>query len=374
MGQDTQDYLNSTGVEDTTLGFSGQSYDWAQDLEGVFVWFQYIFAWSTIGLGVPGIVSNVLTLVVYAKMGYSSNNIHISYSALAVSDLCCVVATIMCGVITLTDMFRQNNTVHVRVIDLVGAVPHLAFSRTTALLTSWISLERCLSVVFPTRYKLMVTRTVTIVAVTSISIAGFSPLVMIYITTGVYRPFEFQANTTTSADVNNKPPGLEMVQNIFIFLNGFLYPVVSSVSVTVCTAVLVVKLRQSTNKLMTFGEKAKSTDTRGKKANQNHQSHMLQVKRSTRENRITKVVVIVACVFLLCSLPMSAQLVTRLMVPGYTHGGRLVYLALMNGMVSVLMAQLNSCLNIFIFTVSGHKFRSVLFGMFPLSFCKRRAG
>ena len=376
MDQETHDFFDTAWAEGTTLGLPAQSYDPTLDLDSEYLWFHYAFSWSWIGLGVPGIVSNVLTLVVYAKMGYSSNSIHISYSALAVSDLCCVVATIMCGVPILTNVFRQYNTVHASVIDLVGAVPHLAFSRTTALLTSWISFERCLSVVFPIRCKLMVTRTVTIVTVTSISVAGFSPLVMVYISAGVYQPFYVQANSTTSATLNNTAQGLARIETVFRILNGLLYPVFSWVSVTVFTAVLVVKLRQSSNKLKTFGDKAKAkgADSRDKKASQPHHSHLPQEKRSTRENRITKVVVTVACVFLLCSLPMSAQLVASLAVPGYSRTGSLAYTFQINGMLSVLMAQLNSCLNIIIFTVSGHKFRSVLFGMIPGGVCKRPAG
>ncbi|KAK3795676.1 hypothetical protein RRG08_055193 [Elysia crispata] len=88
-----------------------------------------------------------------------------SCTGLAVSDLLCVGASMMCGITTM-GVFRgtasQAAISHLN--NLVGGLPQVVLSRVTSLITAWISTVRCLSVAYPTKVRFIITRTVTSVA------------------------------------------------------------------------------------------------------------------------------------------------------------------------------------------------------------------
>ena len=64
-----------------------------EPLKGVYLSPQIALAWSCVGAGFLGVIGNILTVLVYVKLGYREA-INASYTALAVSDLCCSLATV----------------------------------------------------------------------------------------------------------------------------------------------------------------------------------------------------------------------------------------------------------------------------------------
>ena len=337
---------------------------WVQSLEDTYFRVRPGFSGAFVGTGCFGIIGNVLILIVFTKMGFS-NTIHMSYSALAVSDLCCVLASMVYG-ITAMDVVRRsvNEQTSYRLSNMFGGLPHICFSRVTALLTAWISLERCLCVKFPTRVKLIITSTVTKVVILAIFLLGCLPMVFVYI---AYR-FEWQPDPRTNSSTLNLVYDERLgVAETFLILLGVVYPVVSWVTVTFCTSVLVLQLRQSYKwrKSNTQGAEVSPAGNHAVTANQSQQ------QKSTKENHVTKVVVMVAVVFLLCSVPVSANILADLIIPEYSIDGTLRYLHLINGMINVLFTELNSSLNVVVFSVSGQKFRSVLFEILSKGPCKK---
>ncbi|GFR61834.1 chemosensory receptor A [Elysia marginata] len=321
--------------------------NWLRNLESIYLSIGPVFSWTVIAVGALGITGNILTLLVYSRLGFVAT-INISYTALAVSDLLCVLTSMVFG-------FRHagiplpglSARVSEEVLKLVGAYPHFAFSRTTGLLTAWISLERCICVVFPTRVKVMISRTVTQVAITACFVLGCFPLVFVYAVYKIERRLNPDTNSTSLALLSIGGPVQEKLEGTTLFLFAVVYPLVSYVSVTACTVSLVIKLQKST----------KWRRTNATAAARGESSYQIA---PARDLRVTRVVVVVAVVFLACSLPTAAQLVTVATVDGYTTIGHLRFLRLINGMVTLLFAEVNSSLNIVIFTVSGQRFRSVL--------------
>ena len=336
------------------------------DFKGTYLVAQHAFSWATIGTGFIGTIGNVLTILVYARLNYPST-IDISYTALALSDLCCVLASAMCGITTMkefTQHFDQETREYVTILS--AGFPYLAFSRTTALITAWISMERCLSVLFPFRVRVLITRKVTKVILGTIFTVGFLPILFVYASYSSESTLGSETNSTTLAPLQDTAEGICRAREIALFLFGMVYPALAWLTVTVCTALLCTKIRQS-------GRWRRQNAPRVRSAIAGIDSGTANQPRSTstRENRITKIAIMVMSLFLLCSVPLSAHLIARLSIPGYFNEGSLRYLYLTNGMVCVYVSQLNSSLNIIIFTVSGHKFRSALRQMFSC-FGKRR--
>ena len=358
MDEDSPSYNDSNGG--ITPGPTDQD---IKAWESTFLGFQTVFSWSALGLGIFGVIGNILILLVFTKMGFDNNTIHISYMALAVSDLGCVVASMAVGFTNVYAVLDHLTTeIGHHLIELIFGLPYLVFSRTTALLTAWISFERCLCVAFPTRVKLMITRKVTTVALVAIFIIGIAPVVFVYANIRFFWQLELEINSTTLMQMQDVHRDLTRIRQFILFLYGLLYPLFSWVSVMVCTTVLVVKLRQSTrwrrhNLALTTTERSPGCTLDVDPTPQRKQVH------STKETRITKVVVIVASVFLTCSAPSSASMLATIAVPEYFRTGSLRYLYRLNGMIGILLAQLNSSISILIFTASGQRFRSTLHKM-----------
>ena len=341
-------------------------------LKTAFLTFQRAFPWCAVGIGALGIMGNILVLRVVTKRGFGRNRIHLSYITLAVLDLCCILASVACGFTTMDVFLRQfDKRTGYRLSALIGGLPHVAFSRTTGLVTAWITLERCLCVVFPTRVKIMITRRVTRAVLVAITTIGCAPMACVY----AYVRFDLQVesmvkNSTISTFAPDVDRDARWIQDAVLLLYGLFYPLFSWVSVTACTAVLVTTLRQRSKWRGDNLARCVAETSTGHRPSANVNTSQRKQAFSAREHRITKVVIMTAGLFIVCSTPMSVNLMARVSLPEYSRDGLFRYLFLVNGMVVVLLTQLNSSLNTVIFTLSGQKFRGLLLATLAAVICK----
>ncbi|RUS84158.1 hypothetical protein EGW08_008086 [Elysia chlorotica] len=319
-----------------------------------------ILSWATLSAGTVGIVGNVLSLIVYVKLGFA-NTINISYVALAVSDLgSCITSMTATFFISpamkaLAQHYRlQLDQAHLG--NFIGYWPHVAFSRTTAFFTAWISFERCMCVLFPSRVKLFITRRVTKMVVSAIFVLGCSPLVLAYINLESGWSFDPETNITTVtlffAFEERPDPFFAALITIYCGI----YPVLSWTTVTVCTTFLIIKLRESAkwreaNASVSFNASMKSGVN-----NRNE---------NRTENRITKTVVMIACMFIICSFPDSfTNIGVTVWRKKYSLYGPLRSLVVFVAVIAVLLSLINSSSNIIFYTITGARFRSTLKKMF----------
>ena len=316
---------------------------WVREFEEVYRSARHVLSASMVGTGIVGTLGNILILVVYSKLGFQET-VHISYVALAVSDLCTVFVTMVYASL---NHFVDENVLkgyHLkgdwgRIVDIVGAVPHLAFSRTTALITAWVSLERCVLVLYPIKAKVMITRTISRAVVVSCFLLGCGPMSLFVSAAS----FDYQSVVFDMASP---------MSWIATALYGFIYPILTWTTVTICTILLTLKLRQSARfrNLNSSGTPSPGSD---------------QHQMSPREMRLIRTVIAVATVFILFSFPLSAQAVSVMAVYEYSLVGSLQYLFRTITMVCLLLSQINSSVNIVVFTVLGSRFRAALFKMMP---------
>ncbi|GFO02070.1 chemosensory receptor a [Plakobranchus ocellatus] len=208
-----------------------------------------VMLWFMLGIGIMGMIGNILTITVYIKLGFSET-IHMSYLALAVSDLCTVITTIWCGICysPLIDMLLKQSRIVTELNFFANFTcfwPHVAFSKTTALITAWISLERCLCVVFPIKVKLIITRLMTKIVLLIIFIIGCGPVVFAYTGRKSEWRFDPKRNQTRFFMFENGVKDLDLLNRLAFSLYSAVYPVFSWVSVILCTTFLIIKLRQS---------------------------------------------------------------------------------------------------------------------------------
>ncbi|GFO29744.1 peptide receptor gpcr [Plakobranchus ocellatus] len=321
-----------------------------------------ILTWAIVVIGVLGVVGNIFIIHVYIRLGFSET-IHMSYLALAVSDLCGVLAPMwikVCYSSLIHTIFKgfQIGTDLTLFTNLTGYWPHFAFSRTTALITAWISVERCLCVVFPLTIKRIITRSVTKLVLAMIFIIGCGPTMFPYIACRPEWRFDPLRNQTSFYILPDCIEGVDPLLRFALLVYGVVYPVFSNATVTVSTVFLIIKLRQSAAR--TKRNINAPTDDRPTIPS----LQIVERKVSARTTRLTKTVIIVAVVFIICSLPMSLSVFWGLSVRGYSPNGDLRYLLKLNALIIVVFSVLNSSVNVIIFTVMGSRFRATLLGIF----------
>ena len=260
---------------------------WAIELMAsqLFQYMRHVSPSIIAAVGVIGMFVNILTMAVYIKLGFSQT-INISYVTLAIADLCSMlflVGTVFCQYFVLPILMTQNIVVHnvANFNNMVSGWLHVAFSRTSNLLTALISLERCLCVTYPTIVKIIVTRSATKVVITAIFIIGCLPVIFGYI--GFC--FEWHVDTGSNRTAltvlyNNDSNQLTLLNRFAFVLYGAVYPVFSWLTVSVCTTFVAIKLKQS---------------ARWRKCNAAAASESAQrIRMSSQNMRVTKTIVIIA--------------------------------------------------------------------------------
>ncbi|RUS73844.1 hypothetical protein EGW08_018388 [Elysia chlorotica] len=142
----------------------------------VFSFLMENISYWMVAVAMFGMTSNIFIIVTFAKMGFSES-INISYCALCISDILCV-ATFTWNAICFIPAFVDLDLPFLpsEVVVITGGALSDTFSKTTAWITAFISLERCLCVVFPLRVKDIVGHRRTIFIVVTIFVLTILPL------------------------------------------------------------------------------------------------------------------------------------------------------------------------------------------------------
>ena len=351
---------NSSSIPGTTTG------QVIQLSERVLVVISQTIPWANIVTGVGGIIGNVLTVLVYFRLGVKQT-IHMSFVALAVSDLGCVLTTIWFGICYTPIMqaalarWRLKTDIDLFVV-FTSAWPHFGFSRTTALLTAWVSLERCLCVRFPIKVKTIITPAVTKAVLAVIYVIGLCPVTLVYISLKYETSFD-PADNLTAVHLYINDRGLNAANRFAFYLYGVVYPLFSWVVVLICAVFLVTKLRKTS--------KWRHTNT-GTTPGTARLSGAVQRNMSQKETRVTRTVSMIACLFIFCSLPISVTVSGAVIWrEEFSLFGSQRILFQINGFVSFFFSELNSSINIVVYAVSGGKFRSSLYQLIIPVKCRR---
>lgn len=192
--------------------------------------------------------------------------------------------------------------------------------------------------------RIVTTRRVTLVTICIFILPVFSTTPE-YIVNKLGPKFFPARNTTLiglfySADQQDIVRASYLINNVFIPFSSFLI-------VTVCTILLVVKLRKNT----TWRKKSTVTTESENISNRNH--------------KISVMVVLISSIFISCFIPVSIIYLAISLEPEFFIGGKYRNLFVILGALGIIFESVNSAVNIFIYYSMSNKYRAVFHQMFP---------
>ncbi|XP_059141134.1 adenosine receptor A1-like [Physella acuta] len=292
-------------------------------------------------ISVFGIVTNVLSLLVFHRQGFK-DTVNVSLTAMAISDICGLLALFWMGV-CYNPLFADTNTV----LDsrgtqyLTGGWPKFYFTRVSGLITAFVTFERCLCTAVPLKVKTILTPRRVVVIISAIFIAVALSISPVYFSTHLawkWYPTRnasliglvFSENKDT---INSITLGLSVVlcDGAFVF-------------VALCTAILVINLNKS--------RKWKITAARGTDA------------AVAKETKASKMVVLIAVVFITCLLPGSVYSLAMIAAPDFNTGEAEQNLFFVAWSFAHVTESLNASVNFFVYLAMSSKFKDTFVSVF----------
>lgn len=194
-------------------------------------------------LGAPtcvlGIITNIINIIIFIRQGFT-DTVNISLVALTVSDLCSLLSLLFLEITWNPEQpVFSVNWVTSEVLYLTVGLLYNMFLRNINCITAYITLERCLCVVFPFTIKHTMTRKLNLVII-----------VTIYILMFLLNVPEYCNKYLGPSDSNPKLVGIvrRYARNPTDYLAARLYMLIQIISfslVVICSVTLAWKVRES---------------------------------------------------------------------------------------------------------------------------------
>ncbi|XP_005104454.1 galanin-like G-protein coupled receptor npr-9 [Aplysia californica] len=348
-------YGNSTTVD------SVSSLPQADLISDTFRRIYVIVNFNTLSLVINflGTIGNFINIVVFARQGFS-DSVNVSLFGLAVSDFLGLVSLQWFNICS-NELFAASDIPFdsIEVQYLTSGWPHVAFARTTAWITAFITFERCLCVTMPLKVKVIITPRRCAYVIVVIFVTVIASIVPIYFSTFFAWKFYPDRNRTLLgiAFVENRVE----IESIAIPINGSVIPWSAFIVVIVCTSVLVYSLNSKTkwrNKA-TFGVTNLSET-------ENANSTKSTAGASVRDRRVVKMVVLISIIFITSFMPFTVCFMWSAIEPEFSVVGRFQNTFWVAVGVALIMETINSSVNLILYYRMSSRYRETFRQLFRL--------
>ncbi|XP_005109661.1 uncharacterized protein LOC101851448 [Aplysia californica] len=266
--------------------------------------------WSLVALQVLvclfGLVTNIVNIIVFGKMGVAESAVSLTLFSLAVADLGFLVTYFIFLLITVALAFELDLIYHQ---SLSISVWSFLYKISTAI-TVYLSLQKMFCVAIPFTFKNVFTlrRTVEVLMLTTVIIAGFYvPMFASY----YIGEFKDPLNNTTRRALAQSPSyrGYRDIQEIAM---EYVLPFSAQIIVIICLVVLVTKLSRASN----FRRRNATTKTTDEDSANSGASGL-----SGKELQAVQAVVLVSAMFVTCNLPPMCSTLAMMVEPEYYQFG-----------------------------------------------------
>ncbi|GFO43430.1 chemosensory receptor a [Plakobranchus ocellatus] len=242
---------------------------------------------------------------------------------------------------------------------LASGNPWAFLSRTIAWITAFISFERCLCILLPLNVKRIITPRNTLAALLMITLLTFGPFLFAYLRYNFVWIFYPHLNATILDIMPNDNEHIVLMEKIVASICGVVHPIVAFSIVIMCTMFLVVQLRKisSWRKSVISGKSQleyKSGDNFASAA------PPAQIGISQKEERLVKMVVVIATIFIVTYTPTCVMLLCSVVSDEFSMFGVYRKMFIICGFITFLGQSVSASINIVIYYTMASKFRSCL--------------
>ncbi|GFO31919.1 chemosensory receptor c [Plakobranchus ocellatus] len=316
-----------------------------------------------------GLITNVINIKIFLAMRAFDDGVTLTLLLLSVSDLCvCFVAAgismsaflhsqetkWLTQIIFNADSTGQSQTsgfffpVEPTYIAIVGHHTFQIFNLITILLTIYLAVARCLCVMYPFKFRNIITvrKTLLVSAIFFITSLGIRlPLIT---HSGVALKFDPRINSTRYKLWVH--PNRETIKDaLWIYVDSPV-SVGAQITLSVCIVIMVKVLRAAAD----FRSKASAANDTETDRDDSKE------KLTPKDARIIKQLFLVSSIFIICNTPKLLTFLTAAIEPDYDLGGRYQNLYQISVSVLVLFDTINSSLNMFVYYFYNAKFKSTL--------------
>ena len=312
----------------------------------------------TVGVFATG--ANIVTIIVYSRLGFSDST-NISLTALAISDLGIAVTLVITAVgMLLPAMFDVpfNDDIFLT----TTTYPHNLLSRISAMITTYLSIERYFCVFLPLKIKTVITSKRTLVVMVIIFVFTFSLYPTGLFRFGIGWTFDFKRNRTVLGVIPTSDPIVLRLHNVTLLIVSIILPFVTFFSVVLCTILLSVSLKKS--KLWRDANRYTPSNTAKGSESEPKGNWKSPKKQTSKEARAVKMVITIATVFIVTSIPSCVHIIAVMLVPGFTAVGRYYRMFDVCGLSYFGVNAINSGANVIIYYKMSYKFRSSMLALF----------
>lgn len=333
-------------------------------------------------IGVFGIFSNIVNIVVFLKQGFH-DVINISLFSIAIADLLSLVAMEI-YVSFLNPYFRnmemagqsgnsQLSFVPSDVQLIVASWPHSCFIRITCLVTAFVALERCLCITYPLKVKAMLSPARASMAVFSIFMCVFISFVPAYMTVDL----DWRWDPT----INRTVLGIERKSDVryigdIAFVVNCIMQFVGFGSVIVSTVILVTKLRKQSKWRSSAGN-ANSNSNRYEinTSNNDEEDDEKHMKTGTsigsvspKDKKLIRMIITISTILIFCCTPGSTCFIVGLIVPQFSAHGAYQNVYFVAWSFAFVTDTINPSISIFIYYQMSSKYRATFRALFYICF------
>lgn len=297
-------------------------------------------------ISVFGTITNMINLVIFYKQGLRST-INISFFSLTVSDLCSLLLQQVFNIYI--NPFFENTELPIMYSDvqyLTSGVPREAFARITSLITMYITAERCLCVTFPLHVRRMITPQRTTLVIFVIYLVPFVTILLFYCTSYIGWKFHPDRNKTLLSIIFTN--GSDKAISTANVLHSVLGVVIFLVTV-VFTSILTYNLGQK-------------SAWRNRANVQQERSESL----SNRDRATMRTVVLISSILIICYTPAVILCVVSICEPEFSVGGRFYNMYYIMWSFALLLENINSSVNIFLYFKMSTKYRHIFRQLFSI--------
>ncbi|GFO28795.1 chemosensory receptor a [Plakobranchus ocellatus] len=303
------------------------------------------------------IIASSLSIAVFVKLGFSEPS-NISLTTLAICDFTLAVLLTwnnLCFWLTYHNVPLPFHAVNVTF--LTGGAQWVFLRSTIAWITAFISFERCLCILCPLKVRRLITPKGTFVAMLIIILLTFCPSFFLYMRYKFVWVFNPYLNITI---LNTLPVNSELAilfEKISFLLCGVIQPVLAFLIVLICTVVLVVQLKKISSWRLSVTS-AKSLRIQPEE-NRAAGSSAAEARVSQKEERLVRMVVAIATIFILSYIPTCIMLLCYVVFDEFNLFGVYSRLFIVSGYIISLGQPISGSVNILIYYKMASKFRSV---------------